>query len=119
MHCSLHLHGASDLEVQGMQPSVQRHQRNHLGRDLDVQYKTSFVLCHKLREAVGDDQMKATLSGEVDGAYFGGHVRQKNEKADHKDRRLAKEQTGKRQSVVVARERWGRPLSFVVPYEER
>ena len=25
-----------------------------IGRDLDVQYRTAFVLCHKLREAHGE-----------------------------------------------------------------
>jgi transposase-like protein len=90
-----------------------------LGRDLDVQYKTAFVLAHKLREAIGDSQCQGELSGvvEVDGAYFGGHVRQENEKAERKDRRLAEEQTGKRQSVVVARERGGRTLPVVVARE--
>lgn len=45
-----------------------------LGRDLDVQYKTAFVLAHKLREALTAEQIQGTLSGvvEVDGAYFGG-----------------------------------------------
>ena len=45
---------------------------------------------------------------EVDGAYFGGHAKpaNENEKAERKDRRLAAEhQTGKRQVVVVMRER--------------
>ena len=90
-----------------------------LGRDLDVQYKTAFVLAHKLREAISAEQMKAQLSGvvEVDGAYFGGHIKQENQKADRKDRRLASEQTGKRQSVVVARERDGKTLPFVVAKE--
>ena len=92
-----------------------------LGRDLDVQYKTAFVLAHKLREAISAEQITGTLSGvvEVDGAYVGGHVRQENVKADRKDRRLASEQTGKRQSVVVARERGegGRTLPFVVAKE--
>lgn len=90
-----------------------------LGRDLDVQYKTAFVLAHKLREAIGAEQAKVALSGvvEVDGAYVGGHVRQENEKEDRKDRRLVEEQTGKRQSVVVARQRDGRTLSTVVAKE--
>ncbi len=90
-----------------------------LGRDLDVQYKTAFVLAHKLREAIGSEQMQGTLSGtvEVDGAYFGGHAKQENEKADRKDRRLAKERTGKRQSVIVARKRGGRTLTFVARTE--
>ena len=89
-----------------------------LGRDLDVQYKTAFVLAHKLREAIAKEQMQGQLSGvvEIDGAYFGGHVKQENVKADRKDR-LASEQTGKRQSVVVARERHGKTLPFVVAKE--
>jgi len=92
-----------------------------LGRDLDVQYKTAFVLAHKLREAIAKEQSEAQLSGvvEIDGAYFGGHVKQENQKADRKDRRLASQQTGKRQVVVVARERGegGRTLPFVVRQE--
>jgi len=92
-----------------------------LGRDLDVQYKTAFVLAHKLREALAAEQAEIALSGtvEVDGAYFGGHVKQENQKADRKDRRLAAQQTGKRQSVVVARERGegGRTLPFIVRQE--
>ena len=90
-----------------------------LGRDLDVQYKTAFVLAHKLREAIGADQDGVKLSGEVevDGAYFGGHAKQENEKANRKDRRLVAEQTGKRQSVVVARQRQGRTIPTVAPSE--
>ena len=76
-----------------------------LGRDLDVQYKTAFVLAHKLREAVSASQEGDKLSGvvEIDGAYFGGHSRPRNEKADRQDARIAEEATGKRQSLVVAR----------------
>src|SRR5581483_7359098 len=90
-----------------------------LGRDLDVQYRTAFVLAHKLREAVGAVQMQGQLSGEVevDGAYFGGHSKPEHVKADRKDRRLVDEQTGKRQVVVVARERGGRTLPFIVQKE--
>ncbi|NOG71542.1 IS1595 family transposase [Roseicella sp. DB1501] len=92
-----------------------------LGRDLDVQYKTAFVLAHKLREAIGSGQADTTLSGhvEVDGAYFGGTVRQENRKEDRKDRRLAENQTGKRQVVVVMRERGGRTLPFVFRSEDQ
>ncbi len=90
-----------------------------LGRDLDCQYKTAFVLAHKLREAIGSKQIKGELSGEVevDGAYFGGHVKPENEKANRKDRRLLEEQSGKRQVVVAARERGGRTFPFVVHKE--
>lgn len=86
-----------------------------LGRDLDVQYKTAFVMAHKIREAIGADRNQIILSGtvEIDGAYFGGKSKEKNVKAERKDRRLAEEQTGKRQSVVVARERGGRTFTTV------
>ena len=91
-----------------------------LGRDLDVSYKTAFVLAHKLREAMGADQAKYQPKGEVevDGAYFGGSIRQENYKADRKDRRLAEHQTGKRRVVVIMRERQGRSLPFVVRAED-
>lgn len=90
-----------------------------VSRDLDVQYKTAYVLCHKLREAMAAEQAGATLEGivEIDGAYFGGHVRPENRKEDRRDRRLAVNQTGKRQCVVVMRERKGRALPFVVRSE--
>ena len=46
-----------------------------LGRDLDVSYKTAFVLAHKLRESMAADQAKYQPQGhvEIDGAYLGGH----------------------------------------------
>jgi transposase-like protein len=88
-----------------------------LGRDLDVQYKTAFVLAHKLREAIGSVQDNGDLSGtvEVDGAYFGGKTRVENEKADRSDRRL--DVPAKRQSVVVARQRDGKTLTTVAATE--
>ena len=90
-----------------------------LSRDLDCQYRTAFVLAHKLREIMAAEQRDVRLSGvvEIDGAYFGGHSRQKNKVAERKDRRLVEEQTGKRRSVVVARERGSRTLPFVVKRE--
>jgi transposase-like protein len=98
------------------------HSALQLSRDLDVQYKTAFVLAHKLREAIGSQVFNADepdLAGTVaiDGAYFGGRVRQANRKKDRADRRTAEEQTGKRQVVVVAREVLGRTLPFIVPRE--
>jgi ribosomal protein L37AE/L43A/transposase-like protein len=91
------------------------HSALQLSRDLDCQYRTAFVLAHKLREAMGSTLDGSELSGEVevDGAYFGGHVKPENEKAERKDRRLAEERTGKRQVVVVMRERGGRTIPFV------
>ena len=91
-----------------------------LSRDLDVQYKTAFVMAHKLREAMAAENADMTLSGEVeiDGAYFGGHVRPENRKEDRKDRRLKVNQSGKRRVVVVMRERNGRTLPFVFRSED-
>jgi transposase-like protein len=88
-----------------------------LGRDLDVQYKTAFVLAHKLREAIGASQTQGTLSGEVevDGAYFGGHTRPEN-KGSAASRKTDRD-NGKRQSLVIARERGGRTLPTVVAKE--
>ena len=98
------------------------HSALQLSRDLDCQYKTAFVLAHKLREAMGSevqnpDQPELSGTVEIDGAYFGGHVKPENRKEERKDRRLAEEQTGKRQVVVVAREASGRTLPFIVPRE--
>jgi transposase-like protein len=90
-----------------------------LSRDLDCQYKTAFVLTHKLREAMAQELADRQLNGivEIDGAYFGGYVKQENEKADRKDLRLKMNRTGKRQCVVIMRERGGRSLPFVVANE--
>ena len=95
-----------------------------LSRDLDVQYKTAFVLAHKLREAMASELKGLRLGGdgetvEVDGGYFGGYVKPANLKENRRDRRLAKNQNGKRQVVVVMRERGGRTLPAVFKSEVR
>ena len=90
-----------------------------VSRDLDVQYKTAFVLSHKLREAMAREQIGRQLNGvvEIDGGYFGGHVKPANKKEDRKDRRLKVNTSGKRQCVVIMRERGGKSLPFVVRTE--
>src|ERR1700712_4613304 len=90
-----------------------------VSRDLDCQYKTAFVLSHKLREAMAREQIGRTLNGvvEIDGGYFGGHAKPENRKEDRKDRRLKASTWGKRQCVVTMRERGGKPLSFIVRNE--
>jgi hypothetical protein len=89
-----------------------------LSRDLDCQYKTAFVLAHKMREAMASEMKGKMVGGvgkvvETDGAYFGGCVKPANMKENRRDRRLACNQTGKRQVVVVVRERDGRTLPAV------
>jgi hypothetical protein len=93
-----------------------------LSRDLDVQYKTAFVLAHKLREAMATELKGLRLGREgrtveTDGAYFGGYVKPANHRENRRDRRLAKNQTGKRQVVVIVREREGRTLPAVFKSE--
>lgn len=91
----------------------------HLSRDLSVDYKTAFVLLHKVRESIELARGAGALSGnvEVDGAYFGGYVKPANEKKDRKDLRKKVHQSGKRQSVIVMRETKGRTLTYVTATE--
>lgn len=95
------------------------HSALQLSRDLNVQYKTAFVLSHKIREAIASEVNSQTVSGEVeiDGAYFGGYVKPANNKENRRDRRLSENQSGKRRVVVVMRERNGRSQSIVANAE--
>lgn len=84
-------------------------------RDLCVQYKTAWVLAHKLREALASEVEGETLDGEVeiDGCYVGGIVRPANVREKRVDRRLKKNQSQLRRVVVALRERAGRTLTFI------
>src|SRR5205085_5094666 len=71
-----------------------------LSRDLGTQYKTAFVLAHKMREAMASEVRQAPIGGEgqkaeIDGAFFGGHVRSANRRENRRDRRLRENQSGK------------------------
>lgn len=94
------------------------HSALQLSRDLDVQYKTAFVLSHKIREAL-IPKIDGKLTGEVeiDGAYFGGYVKPSNIKVNRKDRRLLYNQTGKRLVVVAMRQRKGATITGVFKSE--
>jgi len=89
-----------------------------LSRDLGVSYKCAFVLAHKLREAMAEEMRGRTIGGadkvaEIDGGYFGGYVKPNNFKSERIDRRLRKNQSGKRQCVVIVRERGGKSVPGV------
>lgn len=60
-----------------------------LSRELDVQYKTAWVLSHKIRESLLDDEVEEKLTGtcEIDGVYVGGKTRPANNIEDRVDRR--------------------------------
>jgi transposase-like protein len=96
------------------------HSALQLSRDLQVQYKTAFVLSHKIREAMAS-QLPAELSGEIeiDGAYFGGYVKPRNYKENRRDRRLRENQSGKRKVVVAIRERNGATVTHVLDREDQ
>jgi transposase-like protein len=81
-----------------------------LSRDLGTQYKTAFVLAHKIREAMASEVRQTPVGGEgkkaeIDGGYFGGHVKPANKRENRRDRRLRENRSGKRKVVVVIRER--------------
>jgi ISXO2-like transposase domain len=89
-----------------------------ISRDLGLSYKAAFVLLHKLREAMAEEMKGRKLGGEgivaeIDGGYFGGYVKPANHVENRRDRRLARNQTGKRKAVVIIRERNGRSLPAV------
>ena len=93
-----------------------------LSRDLSVSYKCAFVLLHKLREAMAAELKGRVVGGEgktveVDGGYFGGYVKPANLKADRRDRRFSQNKSGKRQVVVIVRERNGNGVPAVFKSE--
>src|ERR1700722_15233123 len=93
-----------------------------MSRDLGTSYKTSFVLAHKIREAMAAEVAQSKIGGkgkraEIDGAYFGGYVKPANRKENRIDRRKAENLSGKRKVVVVIRERGGHTLPGVFKTE--
>lgn len=76
-----------------------------LSRDLDVQYKTAWVLSHKIRESLFLNQDETKLSGvcEVDGVYVGNYIKPANKIEDRIDRRKA-DKPNKR-TVISIRQR--------------
>jgi transposase-like protein len=94
-----------------------------LSRDLGTSYKAAFVLAHKLREAMAEEMKGRVVGGngktaEIDGGYFGGYVKPANLRENRRDRRLARNQTGKRKCVVIVREREGNSVPAVFKSEK-
>lgn len=81
-----------------------------LSREMDVSYKSAWVLLHKAREAMGEDAEAAQLGGvvEIDGAVFGGSIpkmpntKELWEKFKKQHKAAAKK---RQQLIVVMRER--------------
>lgn len=77
-----------------------------MSRDLNVQYKTAWVLCHKMRESLVDTvEEKLTGEVEMDGCYVNKHVRPANNKSNRIDRRKKENQNPKKRTVMVLRQR--------------
>jgi hypothetical protein len=77
-----------------------------MSRDLNVQYKTAWVLCHKMRESLVDTvEEKMTGEVEMDGCYVNKHIRPKNRIENRVDRRKAENQNPKKATIMVIRQR--------------
>jgi hypothetical protein len=79
---------------------------SQMSRALGVQYKTAFVLTHKLRAALMDAQNETQLEGivEMDGCYVG-KTKAENKKENRKDLRLAQNSNPNKRCLLVARQR--------------
>lgn len=93
-----------------------------VSREMGLSYKAAFVLCHKLREAMAEELKGRMIGGEgreaeIDGGYFGGYMKPANEAQHRVDRRLARNQNGKRKCVVIVRERDGNSVPAVFKSE--
>ena len=78
---------------------------SQLSRDLNVQYKTAFILLHKIRESLMVQREIFPLSGEVhiDGTYVHAAPRPKNKKTDRVDRRLKANANPNKRAILVIR----------------
>ena len=88
--------------------------------DLGVQYKTVFLWMHKIRNEINDRLKGLQLSGEVeiDGSYYGGHIRPRNQKKERKDnRRIFYKSSRRKMCVVAARERGGSIIPWIAQSE--
>lgn len=90
-----------------------------MSRTMDVSYKTAFVLCHKIREAVMRTVEDLVLTGvvEIDGCTIGGYRKAENFTRGNFVKRRYVKKFDNRLVVVAARERHGRTIPFVVDKE--
>lgn len=88
-----------------------------LSKELGCDYKTAFVMLHKLREAQMISLEDVNLEGEIeiDGGWFGGYIKPENVHMSRIDRR--KNPNGKRRVVVGARERGPKGRSIVSVFD--
>ena len=84
-----------------------------LSRDLDVQYKTAWVLSHKIRESLMNHNEDEKFEGtcEMDGVYVGHYIRPKNQLEKRVDRR--KVHKPNKRVVISLRQRAEETSEFV------
>ncbi|MHC2019265.1 IS1595 family transposase [Methylobacterium sp. CM6247] len=87
-------------------------------RPLGVSYKRAFVFPHKLRKAMAVELKGRVVGGvgktvEVDDGCLGSYIKPAIHKANRVDRHLARNQNGKRECVVIVRERGGNSVPAV------
>ena len=91
-----------------------------ISAEADISYKSAWVLAHKMREGMMQEQKDRVVSGtvEVDGSFYGGYVRPANLKSERADLRLKANRYDKEECVVVARERGANGKSVVTVVKE-
>lgn len=79
-----------------------------MARDLNIEYKSAYVLLHKIRKALLEQREFTTFSGEVDidGTYIHPAPRKANKKIDRIDYRLKENQNPEKRCILVAREHY-------------
>jgi transposase-like protein len=83
-----------------------------LSRYMRCQYKSSFVLAHKMREAMQRPELGLSGVVQVDGCTIGGHRVAEN-LSDESGKRRYRRKYENRRIVVVAREPFGKTKAFV------
>lgn len=86
---------------------------NQLSRELNIQYKSAWFMCHRVREAMLQEPLRGMLGGkysivELDETFVGG--KPKNNR--HKDRTAA---AGRKTAVMTLVDRRGPAKTFKVP----
>lgn len=95
-----------------------------LARDLDCQYKTAWVIIHKIRESLVDNNRHFQLGDvcEIDGVYVNHYIRPENKIEDRVDRR--KTPNPNKRIIISIRQRYNekqqgakKTLTFILKSE--